>query len=94
MFGNTFFDFGMVLLGLMNVTGFAAVMVDKYKARKRKWRIPERNFFILSALGGGPGVYTGLLIFRHKTRHRSFMLGIPLIILIQVLVVYFILKSA
>jgi uncharacterized membrane protein YsdA (DUF1294 family) len=70
----------VILLLLLNVTGLIVVAVDKYKAVHKRWRIPERIFFLLALVGGGPGVYGGCLLFRHKTKHNSFMWGIPAII--------------
>ena len=78
------------MLATVNISGFIVVAVDKYKARKRLWRIPEKVFFFLSLLGGCVGVYLSLLLFRHKTKHLTFMIGIPAIFLIQIfLVLYF-----
>lgn len=68
---------------LLNVSGFIIVGIDKYKARKRLWRIPEKTFFLLCLFGSCPGVYVGLLCFRHKTRHWYFMWGIPAIFALQ-----------
>ena len=72
----------------INIAGFILVAADKRKARKKLWRIPEKVFFILSLLGGCPGVYFALLLFRHKTRHWYFMWGIPLIWVVQLIVLY------
>jgi len=69
--------------------GFIVVGADKKKARKRLWRIPEKTFFFLSLLGACPGVYLGLLLFRHKTRHWYFMWGIPAIFFIQLAALYY-----
>jgi uncharacterized membrane protein YsdA (DUF1294 family) len=69
-----------ILLLLINFTGLIVVAADKYKAVHKRWRIPERFFFLLALMGGGPGVYWGCLQFRHKTKHKSFMWGIPVII--------------
>ncbi len=77
------------ILAALNLIGFIVVGIDKRKAIKRKWRVQEKTFFILSLLGGSIGVYIGLLAFRHKTRHWYFMLGIPAIIIAQVVGVYF-----
>ncbi len=78
------------LLVIINVAALITVAVDKHKARHRKWRIPERNLFLLGLIGGCPGVYIGFLVFRHKTKHLKFMLGIPVIFVLQILAVYFI----
>lgn len=77
------------VLLLVNMTGLIIVGADKYKARKRLWRIPEKIFFIMSVLGGCPGVYLGLLLFRHKTRHWYFMWGIPAIFAVQAVALYY-----
>lgn len=79
----------ITVLLLVNIVGFALSAIDKYKAKNRLWRIPEKIFFWIAFLGGCPGVYAGLLLFRHKTRHWHFMGGIPLIFLLQILVVYY-----
>ncbi|MDP4094001.1 MAG: DUF1294 domain-containing protein [Bacillota bacterium] len=76
-------------LVVLNLTGFITVGVDKRKARKREWRIRERTFFIISLIGGCPGVYSGLLFFRHKTRHWYFMIGIPAIFILQLILLFY-----
>jgi len=78
-----------VTLLLINLFGFILVAIDKRRARKGMWRIPEKNFFIISALGGFPGVYSGLFIFRHKTRHIKFNIGLPLIFVAQLIILYY-----
>ncbi len=77
----------------LNILGFVMVMLDKYEAKNRLWRIPERTFFLLSILGGGIGVFLGLLIFNHKTKHWYFMTLIPFIIIIQVLFIYYLVNK-
>ena len=83
-------DFVFAALALINLTGFIVVAADKYRARKRKWRIPEATIFMIAAAGGSIGVYSAMLIYRHKTRHWYFISGIPLIILIQIVISYFV----
>lgn len=83
----------IALLTLVNMIGLVVVGVDKHKARKRLWRIPEKVFFTLSILGGCPGVYLGLLLFRHKTKHWYFILGIPAIFILQMIVLYYFISS-
>jgi uncharacterized membrane protein YsdA (DUF1294 family) len=81
-----------VLLGLLvaiNIAGFFIAAADKRKAAKKRRRIPEKWFFLLSLMGGCPGVYAGLLIFRHKTRHWYFMWGIPAIFALQLGILLF-----
>lgn len=79
----------ILILILINVIGFMIVGIDKHKARRRLWRIPEKVFFILSILGCCPGVYLGLLLFRHKTRHWYFMWGIPAIFAVQIAALFY-----
>jgi len=81
------------VLVLINIAGFITTALDKYKARKGLWRISERTFFIIAAFGGCPGIYTALLLFRHKTRHLSFMLGIPAIFFMQLALIYYLLNK-
>lgn len=80
-----------VWLVIINLAGFIICAIDKNRARNRKWRIPERNIFIAALLGGSIGVYSSLLLFRHKTKHLSFMIGIPVIFAIELgAILYFI----
>ena len=72
-----------IYLAAVNILGGVLCALDKYKAKRGKWRIRERTFFIISLLGGGVGVYVSMWIFRHKTLHKRFTLGIPAIIILQ-----------
>lgn len=83
----------IVIFLILNIFGFILVALDKYKAKNKLWRIPERSFFILSILGGSIGVYIGLFLFNHKTRNWYFMTVIPLIILIQLIFLYYLLNK-
>lgn len=80
------------ILMVINITSFIVVGVDKHKARRRQWRIAERTFFWLAVFGGCPGIYIGMLVFRHKTRHWYFMYGIPTVFLLQILILFFLKK--
>lgn len=71
----------------INLIGFFIMGIDKRRARKNKWRVQEKTLFLISLLFGSIGVLTGMYVFRHKTRHLSFKLGIPAIIAVQVLLV-------
>ena len=68
---------------VINVIGFLIMGIDKAKAKKGAWRIPEKTFFIVSLLGGGLGSWLGMYTFRHKTKHWYFVVGIPAIFLIE-----------
>ena len=71
----------------INLIGFFIMGIDKHRARKNKWRIQEKTLFLIALLFGSIGVLTGMYVFRHKTRHLSFKLGIPAILICQVLLV-------
>ena len=68
----------LIYLLLMNIAGFAAMGIDKCKARAHAWRIPEKTLFGLSLLGGSAGTWAGMYAFRHKTKHMSFRTLVPL----------------
>ena len=71
------------LLGINAVT-FIVYGIDKYKAKKAKWRIPEATLLLLAVLGGSIGAWMGMKVWHHKTMHKKFKYGIPAILLIQI----------
>ena len=74
------------LLGINAVT-FIVYGIDKYKAKKAKWRIPEATLLLLAVLGGSIGAWMGMKVWHHKTMHKKFKYGIPAILLIQIALV-------
>lgn len=70
---------------LINAAGFILMLIDKQKARKNRWRIPERTLILVAAIGGSIGSLAGMYTFRHKTKHLKFTLGIPAILILQLL---------
>jgi len=68
---------------IINLVGFLLMLVDKRRSINREWRISERTLFIVSIIGGSIGSYLGMQLFRHKTKHLKFTVGIPIIIIIQ-----------
>ena len=72
---------------LINLTGFLLMGIDKHRAKRRKYRIAERTLFLISLIGGSIGTLIGMYVFHHKTRHLSFVLGIPLILILQLLLI-------
>ena len=72
--------FPMLLVGLvvMNVLAFALMGIDKLKAKKGAWRIPEKTLLAIALLLGGAGAWAGMQVFRHKTKHLSFRIIVPL----------------
>jgi uncharacterized membrane protein YsdA (DUF1294 family) len=76
-------------LVIVNVLAFLLMGIDKRKAQKGTWRIPERTLFLSALLGGSLGAILGMQVFRHKTRHRSFVIGMPAILIAQLLLSLF-----
>ena len=74
----------IIYLILINITGFAVMGIDKWKARKQAWRISEKTLFLISILGGSIGSIAGMYTFHHKTKHWYFVIGMPLILIVQV----------
>ncbi|MDD6812227.1 MAG: DUF1294 domain-containing protein [Lachnospiraceae bacterium] len=69
---------------IMNLIGFAIMGIDKRKAIKRAWRIPESTLFVIAIIGGSIGTTIGMHVFHHKTRHWYFLYGMPAILLLQI----------
>lgn len=74
----------IIYLIVANVVTFFMYGVDKWKAKRSKWRIREAALLLLAALGGSIGALLGMKVWRHKTMHKKFKYGIPLIIILQV----------
>ena len=81
-----------IILGYLlavNITSFFLYGIDKYKAKKGKWRISEATLLTMAAIGGSIGAWAGMRLWHHKTMHKKFKYGIPFIITLQIaLVVY------
>ena len=75
---------------VINIFGFFIMWLDKQKAKKGKWRIPEKTLFIITALGGGIGTIAGMYTFRHKTQKIAFVVGFPAITILEIIcIIYF-----
>lgn len=74
----------LLYLLIINAVGFLLMLVDKFKAKKKLWRIPESTLMTAAILGGSVGCLIGMYTVRHKTKHLKFTLGIPLILLAQI----------
>ena len=76
---------------VINAITFITYGIDKWKARKNKWRIPESTLLLLAVFGGSIGAFLGMRVWRHKTMHKEFKYGIPSILVLQIgLLLYFI----
>lgn len=75
----------IIYLISINIIGFFIMWLDKQKARKGSWRIPEKTLFIITAIGGGIGTTTGMYVFRHKTKKLNFVIGFPFITILEII---------
>ncbi|MCI8444197.1 MAG: DUF1294 domain-containing protein [Clostridia bacterium] len=79
---------------MINLLGFFMMWLDKRKAKKGVWRIPEKTLFIITALGGGIGTTAGMYAFRHKTQKIGFVIGFPFITILEIItILYFGIKK-
>lgn len=84
--------FGWWVFSILNMTGFLMVGLDKWKAKHHRWRVPERTLLGIAAGFGSAGVLLGMGLFRHKTKHRLFTIGVPLMLLGQLAALYWLSK--
>ena len=87
---NILFYILLAYLILINIVSVVITVYDKRCALKKRWRVRESTLLLLSALGGSVAMYLTMHALRHKTRHIKFMLGIPIILILQLVAVYFI----
>ena len=81
----------LIYLCIVNAAGFLLMLLDKLKAKKNLWRIPEATLFTVAAIGGSLGCILGMYTVRHKTKHPKFTIGMPVILAIQIMAVIVIL---
>lgn len=85
---------GILLYWLVaNVVGFFLFGFDKLKAVRKERRVPEKQLFLVAALGGAAGAWLGMKRFRHKTKHRSFTFGVPALLLLNIVCVGLLIKT-
>ena len=83
-----------LVMAVMSLAAFFTMAADKGAAKKQRRRVPEKTLFALALLGGGVGATLGMRAFRHKTRHRYFAWGMPLIALVQVVLLAWLIYAA
>ena len=81
---NTLYSYLAYYLLAINAVAFIVYGIDKYKAKKAKWRISEATLLLLAVVGGSIGAWMGMKVWHHKTMHEKFKYGIPAILLIQI----------
>lgn len=80
----------IIYLIIINLIGFLIMYIDKQKAKKGNWRIPEKTIFLVTLLGGGIGTISGMYAFRHKTQKMNFVIGLPVITILEIIaIIYF-----
>jgi len=82
-----------IYLVFINTFAFLIMYVDKEKAKKHEWRVPELRLFTLAVLLGSPGILIGMYVFHHKTKHLKFIIGIPFILIIQLIIYFYLLLN-
>lgn len=76
---------------IINIIGLFSMLIDKRRAIKKIWRIPEKTLFLIAILGGSIGSNIGMRLFRHKTKHWYFVFGMPAILIIQLVIIFLVL---
>ena len=82
----------LIYLLIINALSFLLMLIDKQKAKKDCWRIPEKTLMAVAILGGSLGGIAGMKLFRHKTKHPKFSIGLPVILAVQILLAVIILS--
>lgn len=85
-----------IILGYLlaiNIATFFLYGIDKYKARKGRWRISEATLLMMAVIGGSIGAWAGMRLWHHKTKHKKFKYGIPIIIILQVALAVYLLTN-
>ena len=82
-------DIALQYLAIINVATFLTYGLDKWKAKRSKWRIREAALLMLAVLGGSIGAWLGMIVWHHKTQHKKFKYGIPAIIIVQAIIIWY-----
>ncbi|WP_117170529.1 DUF1294 domain-containing protein [Paraliobacillus sediminis] len=77
----------IIYVFLVNLIAFILMGLDKRKAKKGKWRIPEKTLWFSAVMGGAFGSLLGMQLFRHKTKHKAFTIGMPLVIMLHITII-------
>ncbi|MDD3220796.1 MAG: DUF1294 domain-containing protein [Clostridia bacterium] len=82
----------ILYLIIINIVTFVLFGLDKSRAKRRGWRIPEATLFFFTLIGGSLGAEIGMYGFHHKTQHPQFIIGIPVILLLQIILIFFLVQ--
>ena len=86
-----FLHIALIYLAVINVVTFFMYGIDKWKAKKSKWRISEATLLLMAVIGGSIGAWLGIKVWHHKTLHKKFRYGVPAIIIVQLALIGYIL---
>ena len=79
----------LIYFAMINVVAFFVYGIDKWKSQHDRWRVPESMLLGLAAIGGSVGAWLGMKVWHHKTQHKKFKYGIPAIILVQAIIIWY-----
>lgn len=79
----------LIYLLIMNIFGLFMMGIDKSRAKRHVWRISEKTLFLVSVIGGSIGTWAGMYLFRHKTKHWYFVIGMPAIFVVHIVIIAF-----
>ncbi len=85
---NIYLKITIIYLIIINFVGLLSMYIDKRRAIKNKWRIPEKTLFLIAIIGGSIGSILGMHHFRHKTKHWYFKYGMPVILAVQIIAMF------
>jgi uncharacterized membrane protein YsdA (DUF1294 family) len=86
--GDVRMEYLIAYIFIINIISFLVMYYDKSRSIKHKWRIPESRLFLFAGILGSLGIWSGMYFFRHKTKHRRFVFGVPIILIIQLIILY------
>lgn len=86
---NTIYEIIIAYAVLVNIVTWILFGIDKWKAKRNKWRIPEATLLFFAVIGGSIGALCGMYLFHHKTKHKKFFIGVPFILLLQIAVIIY-----
>ena len=89
IFGVIKIQYVVLYILLINCIGFGAMALDKFKAERAKWRIPEKTLFMITILGGGIGTTVGMYLFKKKKKKLAFTIGFPTILISEIVIIIY-----
>jgi uncharacterized membrane protein YsdA (DUF1294 family) len=88
MYGEVRMEYLIAYIFIINIISFSVMYYDKKRSIRHKWRVPESRLFLFACILGSLGMWVGMYIFKHKTKHRRFVFGVPIILIIQLIIMF------